>query len=107
MSYNIINTTHITELAISSLFILLVLKLILSSDFIGLGIPGGLIGPTLIIGATAGAAIGIIGNYFLPDLSSPIGFYAMMAATLKAPLSPRTHCQSTHHHARNVGHCFL
>jgi len=93
MSYNITNSTHLTELAISSLFILLALKLILSSACIGLGIPGGLIGPTLIIGATAGAALGIIGNHFFPDLSSPTGFYAMigmcamMGATLKAPLA--------------------
>ena len=93
MSYNITNGSHLTELAISSLFILLALKLILSSACIGLGIPGGLIGPTLIIGATAGAILGIIGNHFVPNLSSPIGFYAMigmcamMGATLKAPLA--------------------
>jgi len=93
MSYHITNSSHLTELAIGSLFILLALKLILSSACIGLGIPGGLIGPTLIIGATAGAALGIIGNYFFPDLSSATGFYAMigmcamMGATLKAPLA--------------------
>lgn len=93
MSYNVTNTTLLSELALSSLFILLILKLVLSSACIGLGIPGGLIGPTLIIGATAGASLGIIGNYFFPGLSSPTGFYAMigmcamMGATLKAPLA--------------------
>jgi len=55
---------------------------------IGLGMPAGLIGPTLFIGAAAG----LVTAYFIPEYSH-IGFYtvlgmaAMMAATLQAPLA--------------------
>ncbi len=93
MSYNLLNTAYLTELAIASLLIMLVLKLVLSSACVGLGVPGGLIGPTLVMGAVAGAILGHIGQLWLPELSSSIGFYAMigmcamMAATLKAPLA--------------------
>jgi CIC family chloride channel protein len=93
MSYNLINTAHLTELAIPTLVLLLILKLILSSACVGLSIPGGLIGPTLVIGAAAGAILGHIGHAVFPELSSSIGFYAiigmcaMMGATLKAPLA--------------------
>ncbi len=93
MSYNITNITNLSELALSSLLILLFLKLFLSTACIGLGIPGGLIGPTIVIGAVAGAALGLIGNAIFPEVASSIGFYAligmgaMMGATLKAPLA--------------------
>jgi len=93
MSYNLINTTHLSEMVIPSLLLLLVLKLFLSSACVGLGIPGGLIGPTLVIGAAAGAILGHIGHGIYPELSSSISFYAMigmcamMGATLKAPLA--------------------
>ncbi len=93
MSYSIIHITHLTELAIWSLLLLLILKLFLSTACIGLGIPGGLIGPTLVIGAVAGAILGHLGNSLVPEFASSIGFYAiigmtaMMGATLKAPLA--------------------
>jgi H+/Cl- antiporter ClcA len=93
MSYNITNIANLSELALSSLFILLFLKLFLSTACIGLGIPGGLIGPTIVIGAVAGAALGLIGNNIFPEISSSIGLYAligmgaMMGATLNAPLA--------------------
>ncbi|MDQ7072886.1 MAG: chloride channel protein [Gammaproteobacteria bacterium] len=53
----------------------------------------GLIGPTIVIGAVAGAALGLIGHAIFPEVASSIGFYAligmgaMMGATLKAPLA--------------------
>jgi CIC family chloride channel protein len=93
MSYNLINTAHLTELTVSTLVLLMILKLILSSACVGLSIPGGLIGPTLVIGAAGGAILGHIGHAVFPELSSSIGFYAiigmcaMMGSTLKAPLA--------------------
>ncbi len=93
LSYNITNTISLGEVALSTLLLLVVMKLVLSTACIGLGIPGGLIGPSIVIGAAAGAALGTIGQYFLPELASPVGLYAMigmcamMAATLKAPLA--------------------
>lgn len=93
MSYNIISGISMNQIALGALLLLMLLKLFLSTACVGLGIPGGLIGPTLVIGASAGAALGIIGAYLFPDLSSSMTFYAvigmcaMMGATLKAPLA--------------------
>lgn len=93
MSYNAISGIASNEAALSALVLLMVLKLGLSTACVGLGIPGGLIGPTLVVGACAGAVLGIIGAYFLPDYASTMTFYAvigmcaMMGATLKAPLA--------------------
>lgn len=93
MSYNAISGIASNEAALSALIILMVLKLGLSTACVGLGIPGGLIGPTLVVGASAGAALGILGASLLPDYASTMTFYAvigmcaMMGATLKAPLA--------------------
>lgn len=93
MSYNLINTDQLANFAIPGLITLMFLKLLLSSACVGLGIPGGLIGPTMVIGAAAGAILGLIGQGIYPELSSSIGLYAMigmcamMGATLKAPLA--------------------
>jgi H+/Cl- antiporter ClcA len=93
MSYNAISGISSNEAVLSALLILMVLKLGLSTACVGLGIPGGLIGPTLVVGACAGAALGIVGGKVFPDLSSTMTFYAvigmcaMMGATLKAPLA--------------------
>ncbi len=73
-------------------FALLVAKIVTTAFAIGLGVPAGLIGPTLLIGAAAGAASGLIFNMGMPNIEH-IGFYAllgmaaMMAATLQAPLA--------------------
>ena len=59
----------------------------------GLGLPGGLIGPMVVMGATAGGALGIVGHGIAPAASAEPGFYAalgmvaMMGASLQAPLS--------------------
>ena len=58
--------------------------------------PGGLIGPTLVIGATAGGAVGIAANTWLPgEIANPafyalIGMGTVMGATLQAPLAALT-----------------
>lgn len=93
MSYNAISGISMNQVALSALLMLMLLKLFLSTACVGLGIPGGLIGPTLVVGASAGAALGVIGASLFPELSSSMTFYAvigmcaMMGATLKAPLA--------------------
>lgn len=70
-----------------------VAKLLITSVTIGLGMPSGVIGPTLFMGATLGGAMGLIGAQIVPDMASSIGFYAMlgmgamMGAVLQAPLA--------------------
>lgn len=68
-------------------------KLLVTSAVLGVGMPGGVIGPLLFLGACAGGAIGVLANMLMPESASAIGFYvvlgmgAMMGATLNAPLA--------------------
>ncbi len=78
---------------IQLLLYILVAKLLLTAIILGLGMPAGMIGPTLFIGAVSGALLGISGSYFAESSVSHVGLYtmlgmgAMMAATLNAPLA--------------------
>lgn len=82
-----------TEQSLSFILILLFAKLALTAIVIGLGVPGGVIGPSLMMGAMAGTALGIIGDNLLGlsivDISfhALVGMVAMMAAVLQAPLA--------------------
>lgn len=68
-------------------------KLIITSLTIGLGMPSGVIGPTIFMGATLGGAMGLVGAQIAPETASSVGFYAMlgmgamMGAVLQAPLA--------------------
>ncbi len=71
-------------------------KLVVTSVAIGLGVPGGLVGPSLFIGAAFGGAMGLVVAGLLPQHASGAGVYAvlgmgaMMAALLQAPLAAIT-----------------
>ncbi len=84
---------HGADLAWPWLLGLLALKLLASAGGIGLGLPGGAIGPILFIGATGGALFGVVGAHFGFNDGHAIGFYAMlgmgalMACTLQAPMA--------------------
>ena len=75
------------------LLTLLAAKLVITALVTGLGIPGGIIGPSLMMGALAGAAFGHLGDSLLnlSDISSAfhalLGMVAMMAAVLQAPMA--------------------
>lgn len=90
--YDTLNHMLFAQIGLAGVLILTLSKVIATSAAIGLGIPAGIIGPTLFIGAAAGAAFGWVGAALFPDLANP-GFYAMlgmaamMAATLQAPLA--------------------
>jgi len=91
--YDTISDTFSGNLELNVLLAILVAKVILTPVILGLGIPAGLIGPSLFIGAVAGAALGIAGNLLVDISVSHIGMYAMlgmgamMAAVLNAPLA--------------------
>jgi H+/Cl- antiporter ClcA len=78
------------------LLLLLVAKLAATSASIGLGIPGGTIGPALFMGAVVGNLIALVAAYFLGADAAPVSFYvllgmgAMMGASLLAPLAALT-----------------
>lgn len=75
--------------------VLALAKVLATAIALGFGIPAGLIGPTLVIGACAGAAVGLLLNLSgLTDSSAilyaTVGMGAMMGATLQAPLAALT-----------------
>jgi len=96
IGYDTVNAALLGELGLIALATIAIAKLVATSAGLGLGLPGGLIGPTLVMGALAGGAIGAAVGYGLPGEASTIGFYAMMgmgammAATLQAPLAALT-----------------
>lgn len=93
VGYDTVNSALVGELSVTLLLSACLIKLAVSAVSVGLGMPAGLIGPTLFIGATAGGLLGILGNFVLPEYASSPGFYvmlgmgAMMGAALQAPLS--------------------
>ncbi|MEM7408282.1 MAG: chloride channel protein [Pseudomonadota bacterium] len=93
IGYDTVEATLHNRFAISALLLILVTKLVASTICAGLGMPGGVIAPMLFMGASAGAALGLLGQAVAPDLSASPAFYAMlgmgamMAACLHAPLA--------------------
>ena len=75
------------------LFLVLGCKLIASAASVGLGVPGGLIGPSIFLGAVGGALTVSLASY-LPGITNistgfhvMVGMCAMLAAVLQAPLT--------------------
>ena len=81
------------EIALSLLLMIALCKLIATATSCGVGLPVGLIGPNLLIGACMGGALGIIGRAVGLELPSDpilyviIGMGAAMGAALNAPLA--------------------
>jgi len=93
IGYDTVSGALLGELTLSVLLLIVAFKLLATTAGLGMGLPGGLIGPVLVIGAAAGGALGIVGHWFAPTHASSIGFYAlmgmgaMMAGALHAPLA--------------------
>jgi len=96
IGYDSVNRILLGGFTISALLMLAVAKLLATSISIGLGVPGGMIGPAFFIGATLGGVVGYLASYFFGFDPSHIGFYAllgmgaMMGASLQAPLAALT-----------------
>ena len=94
--YDTVDLAILGELTWQSLMIIALTKILVSSCVVGLGVPSGFIGPSLIMGACLGGVFGILGTDFAPTEHSFIGLYvvlgmaAMMGATLSAPLAALT-----------------
>jgi len=93
VGYDTVNGAMLGSMALSTLLLIVILKVATSAAAVGLGLPVGLIGPTFVIGAALGGVLGILGNYLQPGAEISIGLYvmlgmsAMMAAVLQAPLA--------------------
>ncbi len=97
IGYDTINAALAGQIGIGLLLLLAVVKIFATSASIGLGIPGGMIGPAFFIGATLGSLVGLAADQLLPNgLGSEVGFYAllgmggMMAGAMHAPLAALT-----------------
>ena len=92
MGYDTVNAAILGDVAVGALVLILFAKLVASSACIAVGIPGGLIGPTIVMGAMVGGVFAY-GAEYLPGLSSAHGLFvmlgmgAMMSAALQAPLA--------------------
>ena len=92
VGYDTVNAALVGELSFVVLLALCVFKILATATTVAMGVPIGLIGPTLIIGASAGGLLWIVASFILPELSSPafyvmLGMGAMMGAVLQAPLA--------------------
>ena len=96
IGYDTVNLILLGKFSIFALFSLMFVKLLATSVSIGLGIPGGMIGPAFFIGAALGGLVGSLASYYFGIDPSFIGFYAllgmgaMMGASLQAPLAALT-----------------
>jgi len=93
IGYDTVTDSLNGNIALSLLCGIAIAKLFVTATSLGLGMPNGMIGPTLFIGATVGAVLGIIAQWLMPDSASSTGFYAMlgmgamMGSALQAPLA--------------------
>ncbi len=92
IGYDTVNAAFLGTAGIWLMLSIAICKVLATGIGAGMGVPAGLIGPTLVMGATAGAAFGLAAGS-LPGLESNSGFYAMlgmgamMGAALNAPLA--------------------
>ncbi len=93
IGYDTLNLVLHEELAISLLITIAACKILATSFGTGVGMPIGVIGPSLIIGACVGGILGLLGEIVVPDIASDytlyivIGMAAAMGAILNAPLA--------------------
>jgi CIC family chloride channel protein len=66
------------EIALSSLAILLILKIAATSLTLGSGGSGGIFAPSLFIGAMLGGALGTVAHMLFPSYIAPPGAYALV-----------------------------
>ncbi|MBE9527044.1 MAG: chloride channel protein [Proteobacteria bacterium] len=82
------------NILLDSLLLLLMFKLLATVACLGLGIPGGVVGPALFLGASLGGVFALIIRLFFPEFDavnisiySMLGMGAVMGASLQAPLA--------------------
>ena len=90
--YDTVNLAVAGELGITLLALILVTKFVASAICVSSRIPGGLIGPAIVMGSMAGGLYSQLINYIPginsdPSLYTMLGMGAMMSATLQAPLA--------------------
>jgi len=96
VGYDTVTSALLGEYALPALLLILCCKVIATSACGGFGVPAGMVGPSLFMGAIIGAIAGNLMNFWFPEVSSSTTFYvllgmgAMMGASLQAPLAGLT-----------------
>lgn len=93
LGYDTLNRAMTGELLLGSLLLICLAKITVSAFTVGLGLPGGVIGPALVSGACLGGALGLLVQALFPQIVVEPAFYVllgmagMMAAVINAPLA--------------------
>ena len=93
IGYDTVNQSLLGQVGLLLLCAIALAKIVVTGIAVGLGMPSGLVGPTLFIGACIGGIFGILAELMMPSIASSPGFYAMlgmgamMGSALQAPLA--------------------
>jgi hypothetical protein len=93
IGYDTVDAALRGDLATWLMAALVLVKVLATAAAVGLGVPGGLIGPSLVIGAMGGGLFGALAQHFDLFPGATVGFHvmlgmgAMMAGALQAPLA--------------------
>ncbi|MEM9388047.1 MAG: chloride channel protein [Pseudomonadota bacterium] len=96
IGYDTVQLALAGDLAVSFLALLLVMKIVASAISLGLGVPGGAVGPAVFVGAMCGALLASAVNLMAPATEVPVGTFALLgmgaaiSASLQAPLAGLT-----------------
>jgi CIC family chloride channel protein len=93
VGYGFVDQALNGKLLISTMALLVALKVIATATCYASGNAGGIFGPSLFMGAMAGGAIGGVGHLLLPDYTASVGAYALVgmgaafAGIIRVPLT--------------------
>jgi CIC family chloride channel protein len=93
VGYSFVDQALNGKLLISTMALLVLLKVVATATCYASGNAGGIFGPSLFIGAMAGGAIGGMAHLLLPDYTASVGAYALVgmgaafAGIVRVPLT--------------------
>ena len=93
VGYQSVNLVLTAGIALKSMILIIMLKLLATSFSVGAGFSGGIFAPSLFLGSMLGGIFGIVAGIFFPDIVAPfqayglIGMGAVVSGTTLAPIT--------------------
>ncbi len=93
VGYNYVSQALNGDIVLSTMALLVLLKLIATATCYATGNAGGIFGPSLFIGAMLGGAVGGVAHLLMPDYTGSVGAYALVgmgtafAGIVRVPLT--------------------